>query len=343
MNNLAVLIPSYRPTQSLTEIVQNIRTQHTGLIVVVNDGNSGDELIILEHIKTNFQVVIVHHAVNLGKGRALKSGFNYILINHPEIAAVVTADADGQHTSDDILNVAKATLDQKNDLVIGERSFDKNVPFRSRFGNSLTSYIFKFLVGLNLRDTQTGLRGFNKRILPQLLKTSGERYEFETNILLETKNQNWTYTQVPISTVYIDNNKGSHFNPFFDSMKIYFLIVRFLGASISSSVLDFVLYAFLIRNGFKIYESIMLSRFLSGWVNFYLNRKLVFKQQEQYGKALIKYWGLVIVMGTLSSFIVNGLMGYLARPMLLKIFAESVLFLASFTIQKEFVFNIKQK
>ncbi|WP_409480060.1 glycosyltransferase [Pseudobdellovibrio sp. HCB154] len=344
MINSAILIPSYKPTPILIEVIEDLRRQFSGLVVVVNDGNENEYLQIFERLKKDFSVEVVHHATNLGKGRALKTGFNHILINHPQIKAVVTADADGQHQTADILRVAAEATSEKNpDLVIGERKFEKSVPLRSRFGNVLTSYIFKFLVGLNLSDTQTGLRGFHRRILPSLLKIQGERYEFETNILLETKNQHWSYQQVPITTVYIDDNQGSHFNPFFDSMKIYFLIIRFLGSSLSSSFLDFLFYAYFIQRGMKVYESMILARFLSGWVNFYLNKKLVFRYSEKYWKALIRYWSLVLVMGTLSSFIVNGLMGYMERPILLKLLAESMLFLASFAIQKEFVFNIKQK
>ena len=340
MKSTALLIPCYKPTDALIEIVRQVREVFIGPLVVIDDGNTKEEQKIFLKLETDYNVEVVRHATNLGKGRALKSGFNYILNRWPQNQWVITADADGQHKLSDILKVANAiNTDHTIDIILGVRQFRNKVPFRSRLGNDITRWVFRFFVGLNLRDTQTGLRGFNSRILRHLLTVSGEYYEFETGVLLEARNHFWKLSQVDIETIYIDENKGSHFNPLFDSMKIYFLIFRFLGSSLSSSFLDFLFYAFFVQQKMSILESTLLARFFSGWFNFFLNKKIVFRNSESSSKALIRYWSLVAVMGTLSSLIVNGLNAFLDKPLLLKVFAESVLFIASFSIQKEFVFN----
>lgn len=343
-SKVAILIPCYKPTEILRSVVQEIRNLFDGEVVLVSDGNSIGEVADLKKIKTDFNADLVIHATNLGKGRALKTGFNYILTEKPSVEFVVTADSDGQHKTLDMLKLIDFyNKNPETDLVLGVRQFKNNIPLRSKIGNNLTVFIFRHLVGLKISDTQTGLRGMPRRILVNLLKTPGERYEFETNMLLETKKLHWSLREVAIDTVYINNNAGSHFNPILDSMRIYFLILRFLGSALLSAVIDFVIYALFIYQGVKIYHSMLLARFISGWFNFYMNRNVVFRHRDKPSAALIRYWSLVVVMGTLSSFIVNGLMPFFPKPVLLKLLAEPVLFLASFAIQKEFVFNTKDK
>ena len=83
-------------------------------------------------------VQLLRHAVNLGKGAALKTAFNHVLCTYPELAGVVTADADGQHHPDDIERVAETLLARPDALVLGARTFGEDVPLRSRFGNIAT-------------------------------------------------------------------------------------------------------------------------------------------------------------------------------------------------------------
>jgi hypothetical protein len=89
----------------------------------------------------------------------------------PEIGWVVAADADGQHRSDDILRVAEA-MQSSDRFVIGSRCFDGNVPLRSRLGNSLTRHVFRLVSGHDLHDTQSGLRGFPRRLIPELISST---------------------------------------------------------------------------------------------------------------------------------------------------------------------------
>ena len=340
MHQLVVLIPAYKPTHTLTSLAKSI-SSHTEVskIVVIDDGGGTSYADIFKSLASVDKVVIFHNAANLGKGRSIKNGLNYILTHYPNCHAVVTADADGQHLPEDIIAVGRAALENsKNDLVLGCRVFGSNVPLRSKLGNILTSKIFKFLIGLNIGDTQTGLRGINKKVIPHLLTIGGERYEYETNMLIESKIHGWNIKDIPITTVYIENNKSSHFNPITDSMKIYFLIFRFLSSSIFSSSLDFGLFALFTHLQVPLMSAVLLSRFISGWINFYLNKNLVFKYHSNIYVALIRYWSLVLVMGILSSTMVASLENVISNVLMAKLLVECILFIGSFSIQKEFIF-----
>ena len=95
----------------------------------------------------------------MGKGRALKTGMNHIILNNPGIDGIITADADGQHLVKDIVRVGETLLEHNNTLVIGSRTFSGDIPLRSRFGNSITRKVFSFVSGHKVYDTQSGLRG----------------------------------------------------------------------------------------------------------------------------------------------------------------------------------------
>ena len=151
-------------------------------------------------------ITVLRHAVNQGKGRAMKTGFNYLMVNHPELKGVVTADCDGQHTPDDIKKVLSALREHPDDMIIGARKFTGDVPARSLIGNKVTRGVFWFATGIHITDTQTGLRGFPMNSLPRIMKLSGERYELEMNMLLALKDWDMHATEVPIETIYIDEN-----------------------------------------------------------------------------------------------------------------------------------------
>ena len=219
---IAILIPAWQPGAALLELVAELSPRH--LVIVLDDGSSEGSRAMFEALPEE-NVRLLRHAVNLGKGRALKTAFNCVLAEYPQIEAVVTADADGQHTVADILHVAQV-LAERGQPVLGARAFDVATPLRNRFGNALTRRVFGWLVGTKLRDTQTGLRGFPVSLLPELMTLEGERYEYEMNVLAHLCHSGRVPYEVPIATVYLESNRSSHFHPVWDSLRIYFVLAR---------------------------------------------------------------------------------------------------------------------
>lgn len=208
-----------------------------GAIVVVEDGIPDEDKRLFDSLSEWPTVHLLRHGANRGKGRALKTGIQFVCTSLPDILGLVTADADGQHTRDDIVQVASALQAAPGCVVFGSRRFDVGVPWRNRFGNQLTRRIFQLLSGRDVTDTQTGLRGFPAPLLPQIFMQRGERYEYEMNVLVYLCHRGIQLIEVPIQTIYDVGNRSSHFRPVRDSMRIYFALLRFYAASLISATL----------------------------------------------------------------------------------------------------------
>ena len=224
-----IVIPAYEPTETLAELVADLSADRRD-IVIVNDGSPPACQAVFARVAALPHVTVLAHAVNLGKGQALKTAFNHVLINSAaDTAGVVTADADGQHLAGDIRRVAER-LEQLSDrtLILGSRGFSGEVPLRSRFGNVLTRGVFKVLIGRSLTDTQTGLRGIPRPFLPELVQVTAGRYAFELEMLVRAAINRMSIEQLPIATVYGAFAK-SHFDPVSDSVRVYWVFLRFVG------------------------------------------------------------------------------------------------------------------
>ena len=180
-----IVIPAFEPTTALVDLVRDLSVDARA-IVVVDDGSSPAAQPIFERIAQMRGVVVLRHAANLGKGQALKSAFNHVLLGTAagECVGVVTADADGQHLACDIRRVADCLERTSDALVLGTRAFDGPMPLRNRVGNIVTRGVFRLLLGRPVGDTQTGLRGIPRSFLPDLLTIEAAHYEFELEMLV---------------------------------------------------------------------------------------------------------------------------------------------------------------
>lgn len=341
-----VIIPAYNPPEhSLLKLIQELIQLNIERIIIVNDGSDSNKDAFFESLSEYDACVILKHSVNLGKGRALKTAFNYILNNYPEASCVITADADGQHKPADILRIAASSLKSKNTFIIGARSFNENVPFRSKFGNILTKHIFRILIGMKISDTQSGLRGIPTSILPRLLKVSGEGYEYELGMLIAVNEFKMPIQEIPVETVYLNGNESSKFNPLIDSMKIYFVFFRFIFSSLTAALIDFLVFILIYSAAKNILISLIGSRIVSSLVNFLVNRRLVFHKQQGFTFSMIKYY-IILCFITMLSFLLISLFHSkigISVP-LSKIIAETALFLISFSLQRNYVFsNLKNE
>jgi len=345
LKRLSVLIPAYMPDEKLIALAQELTVQGFNEIVVVDDGSGADFAHIFAQLK-DMGCRVLAHAINMGKGRALKTGINAILAGGAGIDGVVTADADGQHLVVDIIAVGEKMLDTEGAIVLGKRLMRGKVPLKSRLGNGITRRVFNAASGQKIYDTQTGLRALPVSSLPGLLALPGERYEYEMNMLLEAKGLGLDLLEVGIETVYIDDNSGSHFNPWLDSWRIYRRIIMFCGSSLLAFGIDFLVFTLLILTVGDAQETLWIpvvgARVVSSFINFLVNRSVVFRKRGGNGdfkRHIIGYYALVVVILAANYGLIYLLTSLGINVFVAKIITEAVLFIVSFFAQKHIVFK----
>lgn len=340
--NLCILIPAYQPDKCLIELVDQLLTCNYRQIVIINDGSDSSRQTIFYRWRSCPKVVVLEHKKNLGKGEALKTGFRWVLQNvAQDLQGVVTVDADGQHLPKDVRNISQTLLNMPAALILGSRVFDRRVPLRSRFGNILTRSIFRAKYKVDLRDTQTGLRGIPCAMLPTFLEISASRYEFETLCLIKAVKLQYEIIQVDMDTVYLDNNKSSHFNPFIDSIRIYYVFLRHSLIAIASFLIDlgvFVALNFLSQN---IFSSLLVARILSSTFNFYQNKTAIYRSYDlsMMKQQAIKYCLWSVLMFVMSYFLIVGCVKLGMGVVMAKILVDAILFLLNFWLQKTLFFQ----
>lgn len=349
---IPVVIPAYEPDDELLSLLRDLKSAGLCPVIVVNDGSGGryDTIFLSAREILAGCGVVLTHEVNRGKGAALKTAFRYVLDTYPDAAGVVTADSDGQHTPACIGKVRDALTEHPNDLIMGVRRFDgEDIPWKSRFGNTLTIKVFRMATGICVSDTQTGLRGIPIRFMKELLDVRGDRFEFEMEMLLESVGKYPVY-EVPIETVYESKeNHQTHFNPVKDSVRIYRLLLgrffKYILSSLSSSVVDlaaFEVFCLLSRGRLSAYIAVstVLARVISATYNYLMNYKVVFKSREKMGSSALKYFTLAVIQMTLSALLVTGgvMLLRVVPEVVVKMIVDTCLFFVSYYIQKRFVF-----
>lgn len=328
-----VLIPAYEPGEALPALTRALMDKGVP-VVVVNDG-SATGLEYFERIRAQGAVVL-EHGENLGKGRALKTGLAWMAEQGYE--GVVTADADGQHSLEDILRVARALAGGTRRLVLGIRDVSR-MPNRSRTGNRLTRTLFRLLYGIKLQDTQTGLRGIplTGENRSGLLSLTGERYEYEMEMLIEAGELFPAGIQeLEIETIYLeDSGTSSHFRPLADGARIYSVLFRhfprFFLSSILAFLVDYSLFNLLYYLLFhRSVPAAVLARVVSAGVNYTVNRKLVFGSSYH----LLGYVKICLVILLAGSGLMYLLVDCLSLPaFLVKPLVDCGLYVLSFAAQ----------
>ena len=361
LKNISVVLPSLDPDDKLITVIDGLLETGFTDIILVNDGSKPENLHYFETAATHPEVHLLHHEVNRGKGAALKTAFTWFLENRPDAAGVVTVDGDNQHHPADTKACSEQMM-RSNKVVLGCRDFSlPHVPPRSRMGNNITCGVFKIMVGMTISDTQTGLRAIPTHAVKAFLTVKGDRFEYETNMLLAMKEQCIDFEEVKIRTVYIEENKSSHFRAVRDSWRIYNLILalffRYTLSSLLSAVVDegvFTLLSWLLQNTLTglLLTAVptITARVVSSLLNFFVNKKVVFHSNVGTGKAMLRYYALAIPMllaqlglthGVYLLFSISGSQTVLRAVIYAMIMV--VLYFASFMIQQRWVFAGRKK
>ncbi len=363
-----VLIPAYCPDEAIFSVVSGFMGYDDYNIVVVDDGSGEAYAAVFGELlsdKYGGRVKVLRHESNCGKGAALKTGLAYIKTVAAENEGVVTVDADGQHLVSDALKVAAAWRAEPKAFVTGSRKLNGKVPLRSKMGNSITRSIFAITTGVRVYDTQTGLRAFSVQGIDDMLTIGGDRYDYEINQLLFTTKHHIPIVEVPIETVYLSGNKSSHFRGFKDSWLIYKMIIVFMLSSFSSFVVDYALLLILAAVFRRLPSAVetvpgeyrlpllgmnvdthllalIIARAVSSFVNYLLNRKVVFKTKSW--SSIFRYYLVIIALLAANYLLLslvstaNGLPLWIAQ-----LVVQASLYPLSFILQRKFVFPTKQK
>jgi len=340
----AIIIPALDPEPSLIKLIFSLQEKGFHRIVVIDDGSRHDKEYIFNQA-IDRGCIVLHHRTNLGKGESIKSGISEV-IDLWGLTGVITLDADGQHLPKDVVKIARQMEISPDALILGVRDFSgKNVPFKSRAGNYITSKIFKLMTQKTCPDTQTGLRGIPSSLLMLALNEEGSRYEYEMNFLIDAVKKA-PLCMVPIETIYEDKNKCSHFRPIKDSLRIYGKPIKFLLSSLAGAGADYLCFGiFLFILGFSsigqelsIIMATISGRSISGVLNFELNRRWSFKSQNKaagdLSRYLLLFFSLMACTAAGTAFLSKFMTPAIAKPI-----SDTFLFFISYRVQKDWVFK----
>ena len=280
---------------------------------------------------------MVSHPANAGKGEALRTGLERARRLWPG-ADVVCADADGQHTPSDIASVARRVR-ATGRMALGVREFTGSVPLRSRLGNDVTALLFRGATGWRLRDTQTGLRGYPAGGYDWMLEVAGSRYEYELSALLRARELGLEVEEVGIAAVYEPGNASSHFRPLRDSARIYAPLLRFTGAGLASSVIDWVGVMVLHLLTGSLLVGVVGARLVSGTANFFMNRRVFRAAPGTVGRTAVRYAALAVALVAASYAVLRVLTGIGVPLGAAKIIGDGALYVAGYLVQRRVVFR----
>lgn len=353
-----IVIPALNPERGLIGYVDTLLYHGYENIVVVDDGSRDDCRFIFDEIEAKSGCRILRHEINLGKGRALKDAMRLYVDTYmsgdgsKKMGGIITVDSDGQHIIEDVNAVAKAMNETSDSLILGVRSFDTgNVPPKSMFGNKCTRVALKLFIGGDVHDTQTGLRGIPNCLIERYSNLPGERFEYETKMLIDAIQTKTKITEVPIETVYINDNSETHFNPIIDSIKIYSVILgtffKYVLSSLSSFIIDYSLFCVLfytlsnasVEQNRSIWISTATARVCSSLFNYMVNKTVVFKSKRGYVTLLMYYMLCITQMAASAALVSLVNMARFIPVQAAKIVVDCILFLISYRVQKGLIFK----
>jgi glycosyltransferase involved in cell wall biosynthesis len=215
----AAVIPAYQDEKHIGDIVRRTHAQLDHVLVV--DDGSNDQTA--QRARETGAEVIIHNQ-NLGKGEAVKTGLRYWLDR--KIEWVILLDSDGQHLPEEIdrFLMAAASATQST-FFIGTRMTNlAGMPFIRRVVNREMSSRISRVCGQEIPDTQCGFRMLHRQLIPELLG-GGDRFDYETEVLIIASRKGYKIESVPITTVYSD--QVSKIRPLRDAIRFLKLMWRY--------------------------------------------------------------------------------------------------------------------
>lgn len=336
-----VIIPAYKPDETLAEITGQL-WEYGCRIIVVNDGSGEAYQPVFDRVKDI--CIILEHSNNRGKGAALKTALEYIKNEIWDSDLIGIMDCDGQHLPEDMMKLLASARTHRETLVLGVRKVGEGMPLKSRLGNQITRTVFGLVSGVKVSDTQTGLRAFGSELVTKLLSVEGERYEYEMNVLMAFAKAGIPIEEVPIHTIYRDReNSTSHFRMIRDSVRVYGEILKFTLSSLSSFLLDYLLFfllmLFLPHTVFYTLLANITARLISAFYNYSMNCRFVFHKGRKIHTAA-HYFVLACFILVMNNLILEAFIQIFRMSVYpAKLLTECLLFVFSWIVQRYVIFR----
>ena len=216
-----ILIPTYKPDQSLFKLIDEYLINNKTEVLVINNGNNKEYDNFFDQISKKEKCTVTKVNRNFGKGFGIKKGLEFVLNNYINIGYVIFADDDGQHTPKDFkIFLKKINNIDDNYFLIGKRQHNLKTPIKNFLGNKIYNKILKYKYDFNISDALCGLRALHIKNAEILLKIQNNEFEFEVETIREMyKYKKIHIKEIEVSSTYISNNK-SNFSPILDSFKL---------------------------------------------------------------------------------------------------------------------------
>jgi len=201
--DIVIVIPVYNEDEVIADVLREIRGCGYRNIIVVDDGSRDDTFHVAREIDN---VLVVRHRANRGKGAAVKTGIVAANLLGAEI--VVTMDGDGQHDPGDITSLVKPIQEGNYDVVLGTRLLKKDgMPFLKVLANAAGNFFTWLFYGILVSDSQSGFRAYSK-FAALVIDTKADKYEYDSKVIREIKNNRLKFTEVPVKTRYTEYSKA---------------------------------------------------------------------------------------------------------------------------------------
>lgn len=196
-SKIVILMTAYNEARVIGDVIEGLLNSGYNNIVVVDDGSEDGTSKIAE----KYNVYLLRHIINRGKGAALQTGTDFIIDKDFEV--IVHFDADGQHNPEDIERLVKPIIDEDFDVVFGSRFLGttENIPLMRKVVLKLGITISNLLYGVKLTDVHNGLRAFKKDVFRKITFTE-DRFAYASELLEKVVENKLRYKEVPVKITY---------------------------------------------------------------------------------------------------------------------------------------------
>ncbi|MFX0039519.1 MAG: glycosyltransferase family 2 protein [Promethearchaeota archaeon] len=179
---MSIVLPMYNEEKTIKKVLEELPNDGAIEIIVVNDHSNDNSLKEIKKVQLKRGIRLINNKRDRGYGNAIISG-----IFQATGKIIVTMDSDGQHSSDDILNMVRPILDGEADYTLGSRykgTYFYELPILTRLGEIIVEKLIQILFGPKVMNNQTGFRAFNRKVLPVFMNTKYHGYAFCTEQIL---------------------------------------------------------------------------------------------------------------------------------------------------------------